>query len=131
LSPITCATRNQKKLDGLDPIEKRTLLNPGARSREPAGTPRHGSEGEGRRERGEGSRDTLPHVKQRTGMIIFAAAGRISPVAGRVTGTGTGTTGWGFCEVFLYLLLFDFIEMFYFIFSIFFSGRPVIAPKIL
>jgi hypothetical protein len=59
-------------------------------------------------------------VKQRTGMIIFAAAGRISPVAGRVTGTGTAGTGWGFCEVFLYLLLFDFIEMFYFIFSIFF-----------
>jgi hypothetical protein len=83
-------TKKPKKFDGLDPIEKTTtlLLNPGERNREPAGAPRHGSEagakvGE-KAERGGGSCDTLPHVKQRTGMIIFAAAGRMgSPVAGR------------------------------------------------
>lgn len=63
----------KKKLDGLDPIKKTmTLLNPGARNREARlGTDRRGA---GRRGRGGGSCDTLPQVKQRTGMIIFAAA---------------------------------------------------------
>jgi hypothetical protein len=55
---------------------------------------------------GEGSGETLPQVKQRTGMIIFAAAaGRMgSPVA------RGGWDGWGiFARFFPFLL--DFLFM--------------------